>query len=102
MQKPLNGTNSYGALAAAFEDPDADTIFFMSDGHPSVGRVTDPDLILNRIRDWNQLRRVRIHAVALLRGLPPAAFMSIESADRSAAFMKRLAEQNSGRFKKIE
>ncbi len=101
-QKPLNGTNSYGALAAAFEDPDADTIFFMSDGHPSVGRVTDPDLILSRIRDWNQLRRVRVHAVALLRGLPPAAFMSIESADRSAAFMKRLAKQNSGRFKKIE
>jgi len=101
-QKALSGTNTYAALAAAFDDPDADTVFFLSDGHPSVGRVTDPALILNLVRDWNQLRRVHVHCVALLKGLPPIAFRSIESADRSAAFMSRLAKDNGGRFRRIE
>ncbi len=101
-QRALSGTNTYAALAAAFDDPDADTIFFLSDGHPSVGRVTDPDVILNVVRGWNRLRRVRVHCVALLKGLPPAAFRSIENADDSAAFMSHLAQDNGGRFRRVK
>ena len=34
------------ALRHAFADSDVDTIFFLSDGHPSVGEETHPDRIL--------------------------------------------------------
>lgn len=100
-QRPVNGTNAYDALAAAFRDPDADTIFFLSDGHPSVGAVTDPDLILLQVRDWNRYRRVRIHAIALMRGEPPAAFRGMENAERATSFMRRLADENDGLFKEV-
>ncbi len=101
-QRPVNGTNTYDALAAAFRDPDADTVFFLTDGHPSVGAVTDPDLILLQVRDWNRYRRVRIHAIALMRGDPPRAFAGTENRDRALEFMKRLAEQNDGLFKVVK
>ena len=101
QQRPLSGTNTYEALVRAFEDPDADTVFFLSDGQPSVGRVIDPQVILGRVRDWNRLRRVRIHGVALLRGEPPTAFASLEDPERSLWFMSRLCKDNDGHFKEI-
>jgi HEAT repeat protein len=100
-QRPVNGTNTYAALAAAMRDPEVDTVFLLSDGHPSVGDVTDPDLILLQVREWNRYRRVRIHGVALLRGEPPSAFMGIEDPDRSRSFMQHLARANDGLFKEV-
>ena len=101
-QKPLLGTNTYGALKACFADPDVDTIFLLSDGHPSEGRITDPQLILGAVRGWNRLRSVRIHGVALLKGPAPAAYQSVEDQERSLWFMERLCEQNAGRFREIK
>jgi HEAT repeat protein len=100
-RRPIRGTNTYDALMKALDAPRADTIFFLSDGHPSAGTVDDPKLILNEVRRRNQYRRVRIHAIALMRGEPPAAFASLENAERSQAFMECLAGQNNGRFKLI-
>ena len=101
-QEPGNGTAAYEALQAAFADPEADTIFFLSDGQPSGGTVIDPELILAEVRGWNRFRRMKIHAIALLRGEPPAAFAGLENAVRAEAFMKRLAEENDGRFKVVK
>ena len=56
-----------------------------------MGAVTDPELILLQVREWNRYRRMRIHAVALMRGSPPAAFQGTEDASRALAFMRRLA-----------
>lgn len=100
-QRPDNGTNTYSALARAFADEDADTIFILSDGHPSVGEVTDPDRILADVREWNRNRDIRIHCLALIRGLPPPSFAGREDASRAAEFMQRLAEENRGDFKLI-
>ena len=100
-RRPLRGTNTYDALMKALDAPRADTIFFLSDGHPSAGPVDDPKLILNEVRKRNQYRRVRIHGIALLRGDPPRAFRSLENADRSLEFMEHLARENGGRFKHI-
>lgn len=100
-QKPLLGTNTYGALKACFEDPDMDTIFLLSDGHPSEGRITDPQLILGAVRGWNRMRGVRIHGIALLKGPAPAAFQSLENQERSLWFMRNLCEENEGRFKEV-
>jgi hypothetical protein len=99
--RPDNGTNTHDALAQAFADEDADTIFFLSDGHPSVGAVVDPESILQEVRAWNVFRRVRIHAIALVRGDPPPAFMGREDPNRATVFMRRLAEENDGRFRVI-
>jgi hypothetical protein len=101
-QEPVNGTAAYEALQAAFADPDADTIFFLSDGQPSGGTVIDPELILAEVRGWNRFRRVKIHAIALLRGEPPSAFAGLENAQRAEEFMKRLAAENDGRFKVVK
>lgn len=100
-QKPLNGTNSHAALAKAFLDDDVDTIFFLTDGHPSVGAVTDPELILLAVREWNRLRRIRVHAVTLLRGEPPPAYAGRENPSRALKFMRDLAQQNDGLFKHV-
>lgn len=101
-RRPRNGTNTHEALMKALDAPRADTVFFLSDGHPSVGTVQDPKMILNEVRRRNQYRRVRIHCIALLRGEPPQAYRSLEDPDRSLAFMELLAKQNNGRFKKVE
>ncbi len=100
--QPLNGTHTYDALAKAFEDPDVDTIFFLSDGNPSGGRVTDTELILMQVRNWNRFRRVRMHCLFMLRGQPPVAFRSQEDPERAFAFMERLAGENHGRFKAVK
>jgi len=59
------GTNLYGALEAAFEDPDVDTIFVLSDGEPSVGDVIDPKAIRRHVALWNQNRGIVIHSIAV-------------------------------------
>jgi HEAT repeat protein len=59
------GTNLYGALKLAFEDPDVDTIFVMSDGEPSMGEVTDPGMIREHVAAWNQNRGIVINTIAV-------------------------------------
>ncbi len=74
-QKPGGGTAVHTALELAFQDRDVDTIYLLTDGVPSAGRVTDPDQIRAEVRRWNEHRGVVIHGIAvgmespLLRGL---------------------------------
>lgn len=63
--KPGGGTNLYGALKTAFDDPEVDTIFVLSDGEPSVGGITDPWGIRNEVATWNRDRGVVIHAISV-------------------------------------
>ncbi len=100
-QRPLNGTNTYDALRVAFDDDEVDTIYFLSDGHPSVGPLVDTELILAAVRGWNRYRRVRIHTIALMRGEPPRAYAGRENPQQARDFMKALAEQNDGVFVNI-
>ncbi|MCY3000361.1 MAG: HEAT repeat domain-containing protein [Planctomycetota bacterium] len=59
------GTNLYDAMRTAFTDKDVDTIIVLSDGEPSVGEITDPQVIRQRVALWNQHRRIVIHTVAV-------------------------------------
>lgn len=104
------GTNTYDALEAAFglgdlgkgkkreSDPTGDarvdTIVFLSDGKPSVGKVTDPDLIRAAVKDWNKSRRIAIHAVAF--GAASGKKEGMDGAD--PAFMKGLATDTGGKY----
>jgi len=89
-------TNTYSALMAALgasEDPDediskktfkkkVDTIYFLSDGQPTVGRVIDVAEIREMVRRVNQVRKVIIHAIAI--------------GDFQKTFMESLARENGG------
>jgi len=61
----MGGTNLYGALKHAFEDPQVDTIFVLSDGEPSVGDVLDPFQIRAHVKRWNADREIIINSIAV-------------------------------------
>jgi hypothetical protein len=62
----LNGrTNIYDAFALAFQDPDLDTICFMTDGTPTAGTETEIVAIREELARWNRSRLIRIHCVAV-------------------------------------
>jgi HEAT repeat protein len=96
--EPLRATNTYDALRLAFKDEDVDTVFFLSDGSPTVGALTDPDAILADVREMNRFRRVRINTIALIKGDPPPRAEAEENRPAMVSFMKRLAEQNDGKY----
>ena len=89
-------TNTYGALMAGLgapEDPNeeiskktfkekVDTIYFLSDGQPTEGKIVDVAEIREMVRRVNQVRKVIIHAIAI--------------GDFQKNFMRSLAEQNGG------
>ena len=81
--KPRSATNIYGALELAFDDPDVDTIFLLTDGQPSAGRITDQNELADEIARWNLTRRIVIHTI------------SIGSRSR---LMQRLADESGGSF----
>lgn len=58
-------TNIYDAFARAFEDPDVDTICFLTDGTPTIGTETEAVAIREELQRWNRSRRVRIHCIAV-------------------------------------
>lgn len=103
----MGKTNTYGALMAALNVPtkgsganaprtggapienkdykvDVDTIYFLSDGRPTVGDFIDPADILREVKAANELRKVRIHTLAI--------------GEFEKDFMKQIAEQNNGVF----
>ncbi|QDU67025.1 HEAT repeat domain-containing protein [Engelhardtia mirabilis] len=63
---------------------EVDTIFFLSDGDPSVGEFVDPDDILREVREANELRKIVIHTFAL--------------GHFRKTFMERLAAESGGTF----
>lgn len=90
-------TNIYGALRAAVGlhekptlsadlDPIPDTMYFMTDGTPTRGEITDTETILSWMRDVNRFAKVDIHVIAM--GNTGIDF----------AFLRRLASENGGEF----
>ena len=73
------GTNLFGALERAFEDPAVDTIYLISDGEASMGEIIDPGAIRERIASMNENRGVRIHAIAIGYDLAVLAALAQDS-----------------------
>lgn len=111
------GTNIGDVLEAAFkmmgaglqkdrsEAPAFDTVFFMTDGKPSLGKMTDTKQILAAVRRWNEGRKVRIHVVGMgghgkpkpkPAGPAPRAGGKPQEDDLDEEFLKDLAAQNGG------
>jgi HEAT repeat protein len=58
-------TNLYDALRLAFADTNCDTIIVLSDGEPNAGEESDPAIIRERVKQWNEHRGVVIHTIAV-------------------------------------
>ncbi len=63
----------------------ADTVFFLTDGEPTVGALVDPYQILEEISERNRGRKVTLHTIGV-------------SDEQDAAFLLNLARRNGGRF----
>jgi hypothetical protein len=80
------GTNIFDALEKAFADPDVDTIYLLTDGQPTEGRVRTVDGILEEVRRWNRTRQIVIHCIGF----------GIDS-----ELLKRLAADSGGTYKHV-
>jgi hypothetical protein len=94
--EPSSGTNIHDALETAFRLANTaadgknylavfDTIFFMTDGTPTAGKLQKPDLILEAVAQWNRTAHVTVHCIAVGEGA-------------DAKFLEALASANHGQF----
>ena len=63
--KLAGGTNTFGALMAAMEDPEVDTIYLLTDGVPTAGELTDTEDILDAVMRENRIRQIVIHCISI-------------------------------------
>jgi hypothetical protein len=98
-QLPRGGTATYDALEFGISQNHIDTVFFLSDGVPSLGRIEEREAILAEVRRLNRFKRVTIHTVALIIGLSPIeSARKYEDPSDMADLMKRIADENQGEF----
>ena len=64
-QKATGHTAIFDALEVAFQDKDIDTIYVLSDGQPMGGKLNDPELIRQKVREWNRTRHITIHSISV-------------------------------------
>jgi hypothetical protein len=95
--KPSGGTNIHDALEASFRMAGfsadqrnypslVDTIYFLTDGKPTAGKVQDPERILETVREWNRTARITIHCIGM--------------GDHDPGFLQRLATESGGQYVK--
>lgn len=94
--RPMGGTNIYDALMRTFALPyddvtdlrnykhGVDTIYFLTDGMPGAGPITDPKLIVEKVVALNRSRRVVIHTIGV--------------GSVRTDFLEDLAKRNGGKF----
>jgi len=81
------GTNIFDSLELALQDRRVDTIFLLSDGQPTRGRITNPGQILQEIGRQNQARGATIHTIAF---------------GAESDFLRQLAAQNGGVYRFVD
>lgn len=78
-REAAGGTNLYDAIKTAFQDPDCDTIYILSDGQPTAGEQTDPATIRADVAKWNATRHIKIHTIAVGEQLDLLTAIAIDS-----------------------
>ena len=104
------GTNLWSGLEAGLKikslvlgnhyTSNIDELFILSDGAPTVGDVQDPIEILQLVQDSNRFANVRINTIFISSATPPnqpQPRMAISPQE----LMRRMAEQNRGKFKEL-
>lgn len=89
-------TASYDALEAAF-DFDTESIYFLTDGAPHGGKVTDTVEIVDVISRLNFTRRVTVNAIGI--GVNVAVPGLANPFD---AFLRSLSDRNYGEYRRVD
>lgn len=89
--QPAGKTATFDALAAAF-GYDTEAVYFLSDGVPTTGRITNPPDILKAIAKLNQGRYVSIYTIGIQADAEGMGFVH---------FLEQLAAQNAGQFLQV-
>jgi hypothetical protein len=84
-------TNSYDALSAGLLQ-DCDAIYFLTDGAPTVGKLTKPFDIISSITRTNRVRRATINCIGIGVGGAGGTFDT---------FLNELSTKNFGAYRKI-
>jgi hypothetical protein len=72
---------------------DGEAIYFLTDGAPFGGKITNPPDIIRAITRLNQFRRMTINSLGIGVGPPGNAFDS---------FLSTLADQNYGVYERVD
>ncbi len=91
-QQASGTTASFDALELAFSF-DAEAIYFLTDGAPSGGKIPQPARIVEVVTEQNRVRRITINTIGIGVGLEGGPF---------EVFLRTLAEQNFGRFRRVD
>ncbi|MFA5795000.1 MAG: HEAT repeat domain-containing protein [Candidatus Brocadiia bacterium] len=76
----------------------ADTIFLLTDGQPTVGKIQAPDDIINHVRKLHDLRHIKINTIAVGAADPAAENTGVQTLV-NIYLMRRLAEVTGGTFR---
>lgn len=79
-------TNIHDSLEFAFQDPNVDTIFFMTDGEPNMGREVDPTRIREAVRRWNETRKIEICAISIGKDMDLLKWLAEDSGGQHRFF----------------
>ncbi|TWU01497.1 VWA domain-containing protein [Neorhodopirellula pilleata] len=83
-------TNTHGALVDASDfDDQLEAVFLLTDGRPTFGKVTRPDLIIEDMIRRNRTRHLKFHTIG------------IGDLGNTVVFLKTLAEETGGEFKQV-
>ena len=82
-----SGTNVFDTLEFALKDKRVDTIYLLTDGLPTRGRLTASEAILKEIKLLNRIRGVTIHTIAF---------------GAESNLLRQLAEQNGGQYRFVD
>ena len=82
-----SGTNVFDTLEFALKDKRVDTIYLLTDGLPTRGRLTAPEAILKEVKLLNRTRGVTIHTIAF---------------GAESNLLQQLAQQNGGQYRFVD
>jgi hypothetical protein len=97
--EPSSGTNIHDSLETAFKLVNTaadgknylamfDTIYFMTDGTPTAGKLQKADEILAAVAGWNRTAKVSLHCIAVGDGAD-VKFLSALATANYGQFVKR-------------
>jgi HEAT repeat protein/Mg-chelatase subunit ChlD len=110
--RAIGGTNLWSGLEDALKirslvygnrySTTIDELFVVSDGAPSVGDVQDPVEILRLVKECNKFANVRINTIYISSQTPAEHRRTEERmAIKPQELMRRMAEENGGKFREL-
>ena len=88
--RAIGRSNLYDTLAVAFEDPEIDTVFFLSEGGPTEGQFLRTARFMRHLGRINVYSRVRVHC------------LQITKATFGEKFLRAVSDLTGGKFYDLE